>query len=237
MRPLWISVGILTTAVLVGVEVSHLRRLSDLEQRLTTREAAASGERRRVFVTTQLDRNSHALKGERAAAVGLVVYSDFQCPFCARFATDVLPALERLYIEKKQVLFAFKHLPLQQIHLNANKLAEAATCAGDQGRFWPMHDVLFRRPPEINAATLSTLAGDIGLRREEFATCVLENKASVRVRMEAADAAAIGINSTPAIVIGTIGDDGTVSGELLRGVRPVAEFVQIIDRFLKQAGS
>jgi protein-disulfide isomerase len=84
-------------------------------------------------------------KGSASAPAVLLVFSDFQCPFCGRFARETLSAIEREYVARGELLMAFRHLPLP-IHPQAIAAAQSAECAGSQGKFWEMHDELFRRP-------------------------------------------------------------------------------------------
>lgn len=82
-----------------------------------------------------------ASKGKEGAAVTIVEYSDFQCPFCVQ----AFPTVQQILTEYgDKVQFAYKHYPLSQIHPRAQKTAEAAECARDQGKFWEFHDALFQ---------------------------------------------------------------------------------------------
>src|SRR5262245_24620096 len=82
--------------------------------------------------------------GVPAAKVAIIEFSDFQCPFCARYANDILPKLIETYVNTGKVRYTFNHMPLEKIHRSALKAAEAAECAADRGQFWPFHDQLFR---------------------------------------------------------------------------------------------
>lgn len=98
---------------------------------------------RLVIEAERPDVGGAAIKGDPDAPVVIVEYSDFQCPFCRRWYTDVLPELEgRIGAE---IALAFAHFPLSQIHPNAEAAHVAAECAGEQGKFWEMHDLLFDR--------------------------------------------------------------------------------------------
>ncbi|MAG59278.1 hypothetical protein CMO96_00610 [Candidatus Woesebacteria bacterium] len=83
-------------------------------------------------------------KGNKDAKVVLVEFSDFECPFCSRFYSTTLPQIEQNYVDTGKILFAYKHLPLTQIHSNAQSAAEASLCAADQGKFWEYHDRIFQ---------------------------------------------------------------------------------------------
>jgi protein-disulfide isomerase len=110
----------------------------------TIRQLARDG--RFAIVASPPDVSDATFEGERTAKVVVAEFSDFQCPFCRRWNNDVLTGLrERL---GKDVALAFLHFPIQQIHPNAPNASVAAICAGEQGKFWEMHDLLFARQSE-----------------------------------------------------------------------------------------
>jgi protein-disulfide isomerase len=91
--------------------------------------------------------------GVRTAPIVMIEYSDFECPYCRRFARETLPALTKEYIQLERLLLVFKHLPIDRIHKLATKAAEAAECSAHQGRFWEAHDRFFRiRGPSTKRA-------------------------------------------------------------------------------------
>lgn len=87
--------------------------------------------------------------GNEKAKVSLVEFSDYQCPFCARHFTQTEPEIKSEYIDKGLVKFYYRDFPLSQIHPGAQKAAEAARCAGDQGKYWQFHDLIFQNQTEI----------------------------------------------------------------------------------------
>lgn len=87
-----------------------------------------------------------AVKGKVGVRVGVIEYSDFQCPYCGTFARDTLPRIVSEYVDTGKAFFAFRHLPLEAIHPHARRAAEAAECARRQDRFWTVHDTIFRSP-------------------------------------------------------------------------------------------
>ena len=115
-----------------------------------------------------------AYRGDPEAELVVIEISDFQCPFCRRHMRETQPAIDEAYVETGKVMWVFKHLPLQS-HPQAQAAAAAAECAGEQGAFWEMHDLLFERvegwsvePPD---EALTGLALELGLDREAFALC------------------------------------------------------------------
>lgn len=105
--------------------------------------------------STPLSIQGAQLRGSKGARAVMIMYSDFQCPFCARFAKEVFPQIEQRYVATGSVALAFRHLPLP-IHPQALQAAAVAECAGRQGKFWEMHDRLFAET-SLNADTLNAL--------------------------------------------------------------------------------
>lgn len=176
-----------------------------------------------------------AIKGARDARVALIQYAEFQCPYCATFATKTLPAIEKEYVESGKVLFAFRHFPLERVHPFALNAAIAATCAGKQERFWPMHDALFAGPQQLNESILQTAAGTAGVDGEDFRRCRADATSAQAVRRDLESAEAIGLTGTPTSFVGVVRPDGKVDVKRrLGGARPVADFREAIDSVLAE---
>jgi protein-disulfide isomerase len=162
--------------------------------------------------------------GRRDAEFGIIEYSDFQCPFCARFEQSIFPQLRQAYIDTGRALFAFRELPLQAIHPLAEQAAEAAECAGRQGKFWEMHDRLFASASMLDQSSIQGTANALGLRPGEFAAC-LDREGPADVQRDASAAKALGVTGTPTFLIGRVDPDGRVLvSRILTGARPVSEF-------------
>lgn len=171
------------------------------------------------------------IRGSGGASTILVVYSDFQCPFCGRFTRDVLPEIERRYVAAGQVAVAFRHLPLPN-HPLAMQAAVAAECAGRQGRFWKAHDLLFAQQ-SLDEEMLRALPASLDMGLDEFDECLLDQTVRQRVQTLADEAAGLGVHATPSFFVGTRLQDGRVrvSGSL-SGARPAAEFIELLDAVL-----
>jgi len=159
--------------------------------------------------------NAHR-RGPADAPVTLIEFSDFQCPFCRR----VQPTLESLFEEYEgQISWVYKDLPLTSIHPDAVGAAEAARCAGDQGKFWEYRDALFaesRVTKQIHPKIVAALELDAAA----FEECVSSQKYNEAVQADGAEAQSLGISGTPAFI---------VNGILLSGAQPKEAFVRIID--------
>lgn len=178
--------------------------------------------------TAPISLEGAVLRGSPSARLALIEYSDFECPFCARFSRDTLPILDAEFVRTGHVLLAFRHLPLP-IHAFALKAAEAAECAGAQGQFWQMHDALFENPKALAESELRERARAIRLDITQFSTCLSGGAMAEKVQVDIASARVLGIAGTPAFLIGVIQADGSVVvRQRISGARPVAAFRKVI---------
>ena len=163
-------------------------------------------------------------KGNTDASLVVIEFSDYECPFCRDHAMGTQPVIDEALVDTGDVLWVFKHLPLDA-HPSARVAAVAAECAGDQGQFWEMHDLLFETvgdwaSDEIDTdAALIDLAGGQPLDQSVFQQCFASRAALERVLADMSDASGI-ISQTPSFVV-VQGDRGT----LMQGSIPADEFV------------
>jgi protein-disulfide isomerase len=156
-------------------------------------------------------------RGPASAPVTIVEFSDYQCPFCKR-AQATLAQIASRYGDR--VAFVFKDYPLDDLHPQARSASEAARCAGDQGKFWAYHDLLFASSPAFAGDALKTAAEKVGLNPEAFETCLQSKKNAAKVESDRQQGENLGVNGTPAFFVNGIG---------LSGALPLAEFVRVID--------
>ena len=164
-------------------------------------------------------------KGARTAPVTVFEMSDFQCPYCRRFALETFPILEREYIQTGKVRWVYVNFPLTSIHPNAVPAAEFALCAGRSDRFWPAHDLLFQTQEawaKLAAPQqfLLGLADSIGVPRDSMIACLQDSTTRRMVHEEATSSARAGATSTPSFYI---------EGGLLAGAHPPEIFRQVLD--------
>ena len=136
--------------------------------------------------------------GPLDAPLTLVEYGDFECPFCAR-ATGVTDELRGTF--GPRLRYVFRHLPLPDVHPHAELAARAAEAADRQGRFWDMHDVLFRHQDELELEDLAGYAADLGLDVEAFLRTLDDEATYARVRADVASAEASGARGTPTFFV------------------------------------
>lgn len=170
------------------------------------------------------------IEGRREAALGIIAFSDFECPFCGEFARDVLPEIRTRYLDAGRAYMAFAHFPIESIHKNALSAAAAAVCAGRSGAFRQFHDALFAQTkPDLSPnglATAATKAGTVGTSSE----CP-EAQAIATVRGQIDLAKRLGVRSTPTFLIGRRLPSGDLKAEArLLGARPFSEFSDVLEK-------
>lgn len=163
--------------------------------------------------------------GSPAAPITVYEMSDFQCPYCRRHAVDVFPALEREYINTGKVHWIFINFPLTSIHPNAAAAAELALCGARVGKFWPLHDLLYKyqdtwAPLKDPGQFLLSLADSVHAPRKTMEACLTSGAARPELEADAEAAHRSGAQSTPTFYI---------EGGLLVGAEPLQVWQQVLD--------
>lgn len=181
-------------------------------------------------------------KGDKnKAKVAVIEFSDYECPFCKRHFTDVYPKLMENFVNKGEVLYVFRDLPLSFHEPTATLDAMAAQCVFDQKGntgYFSMHDAIFKKTESnatnMNKDILVDLAKGVkGVNVNTFTKCLDDQKFAEEIKKDAADAAAAGIQGTPGFIIGKLESDGTVKdGTFLGGAYPYENFESAIKKYL-----
>ena len=165
------------------------------------------------------------VRGKTDAAVTLVEFSDFHCPFCKRVQSTLNQVLAKY---PEQVQLYYRHLPLDSLHPQARRAAEAARCAQDQGKFWEYHDIIFEQAPKAEENDLKRYAEQIGLDIDKFTNCLFQNVHHQAVQKDLDEGSRLGFDGTPAFFI---------NGRFLSGAQPLEEFVRVIEEELARAAA
>jgi protein-disulfide isomerase len=184
--------------------VRHLRQASTVTELLRPPKVEVSADPTRV-------------RGNPNALVTIVEFADFQCPYC-RSAVATLEQVMTKY--KDQVRLAFRDYPLRQIHPQAQRAAEGARCAGEQGKFWAYHDLLFANQEKLADADLRQDARSLGLNPEQFGACLDNGKYRAQIDSDLNEGMQAGVAGTPGFFI---------NGVFLNGAQPPSAFESIID--------
>jgi protein-disulfide isomerase len=166
-------------------------------------------------------------RGNVNASVTLTEYGDFQCPACGAAETVLLEPLMATY--GTRVRFEFKQFPLRGLHPYAQEAAEASECAADQGKFWEMHDIIYKNQKDLNSKNLRSWAEELKLDTHLFGRCLKSKLKRSVVQADYNAGEKLGVNSTPSFFINgekvPTNDIETVSSmldtALSRGTRPL----------------
>jgi protein-disulfide isomerase len=156
------------------------------------------------ILTPPLNERDHVL-GPADAPITLVEYGDYECPYCGAAHPVVKEIVQRLGDELR---FAFRHFPLARVHPHAERAAEAAEAAAAQGRFWPMHDLLFEHQDALEDEDLLTYASVLGLDVERFVQDLASGVYAPRVREHFMSGVRSGVNGTPTFFVNGRRHDG-----------------------------
>ena len=172
------------------------------------------------------------IRGDSSAKVWLVIVSDFQCPYCRQWHDEAFATVVREYVDTKKLRIAYVNLPLQS-HANSIPSAQAAMCASVQGRFWEMHDALFRTQARWSGMAnpqplFDSLATSVGVEAAPFRSCVESKATQPMITADARRVSDAGVQATPTFFIGD---------ERIEGAVPLAELRAAVDRALAKANS
>ncbi len=161
-----------------------------------------------------LVRNGH-VKGNENAPITIVEYSDFQCPYCARFHSTMNQIISEY---PNDVKWVYKHFPLDSIHPLAKKAAEASESAAEQGFFWEYADELYARQSSLTESELITIAEDIKLDMEKFNESLSSGKYRSKVSLDQQDGSQNGVTGTPGSFLNGRSLGGAMSYEKLKNI-------------------
>ncbi|HJM79417.1 MAG TPA: DsbA family protein [Nitrosopumilus sp.] len=185
---------------------------------------------------SKISADNDPIIGNPDAPITIIEFSDFQCPFCARFHIQTLPTIMDEYIEKGTVKLVFRDFPLQSIHPNAVPASVAAECANEQGKFKEMHDVLFEKQNEwSNLQTdyviemFNEYALKLELQEKDFRSCLTTAKYVNEIKKDLDDGRTYGITGTPGFFIG----NEQIGFIELKGAQPFESFKKVIDKQLE----
>ena len=189
------------------------------------------------FVNKSITLANQPTRGNAGAKVTLVEVSDYHCPFCRRQTLQTMPQLLTEYVNSGKVRYVFVDYPIAQLHPDAFTSHEAADCAGEQGKYWQMHDSLFTNPPAHDRAALAAQARSLGIDTGKFNACLGDGRHASAIRASIERMQQLGVGGTPLVLIGLT----PAAGEPMKvvssvyGAKPYDEFKTAIDAALAQA--
>ena len=209
--------------------VGQIRTYLQQQKQTEARRAFFDGLRTKYAVSILLEPPRVAVaatgpsRGPASAPVTIVMFTDFQCPYCARVRTT-LDQVQQRYGEK--VRLVVRQFPLAQIHAQAQKAAEASLCANDQGKFWPLYDAMFTDQKGLAVDALKAKAAELALDATAFNTCLDGGTHATAVQTDLREGMAAGVTGTPAMF---------VNGRFVSGSVPLDQIIAVIDDELRRA--
>lgn len=164
-----------------------------------------------------IDADDDPFVGPADAPIEIIEFSDYQCPFCARFRAQTLDVILDTYPE--QVKFVYRDFPLDNIHPQARDAAVAANCAGEQDLYWEMHDLLYANQNALGQGMLA-FGAQLDLDMDDYEACLDSGRYDDEIQNDFLAAAQLGVTGTPTFFI---------NGRPLVGAQPFAAFQQIIE--------
>jgi len=229
MKENFLPFSILAAAVIIGGSLIYTAGVSvdTPGKALLAENTDAPVVNDEVPIVANVSIDDDVILGDPNAPVTMIVFGDFQCPYCKQLFTDAETKIREKYVAEGKVKIVNRDFPLDQIHPFAREAAEAAECARDQGKYWMYHDALYTRQSEIGT-TLDyiKLATELGMKEASFRACVTSSKYKDEVEKDYQDGVAAGVQGTPATFI---------NGKMISGARPYASFEAEIESALKSS--
>lgn len=200
-----------------------------------------TGDTQDVSGSTSLD--DDPIQGNRdTAKVALVEFSDYECPFCQRHFQQTYPEIKKNYVDTGKIVLVFRDFPLSFHEPAASREANSANCvkklAGDE-KYWQMHDYLYTNTASngagIEQSRISDYAVQLGVDKSSFDSCVSNAEFADEIAQDTVDGTSAGVQGTPGFIIGVLGADGSVTGEVVSGAQPYSVFEQAIENQLAKA--
>ncbi len=197
-----------------------------LRGQVSSKSLAANGSDSQVTIDENVKRyevtdDGDPSMGPENAPITIVEFSDYQCPYCIRWYTDVYARLMKTYEGK--IRFVYRDFPLYSLHPEAQPAAEAANCAGEQNAYYQFHDALFGQANGLGESAYKQYASDLNLNMDQFNQCLSEHRFKSEVDADYKFATTLGVSSTPTFFINGLAVVGAQSFEV---------FQQIIDKEL-----
>jgi protein-disulfide isomerase len=217
----WLALVIALAAVALA-GLGWWRTSADLTE-MRTRYQALADEVAGMRRTPVMDLTGVPVRGSSNAVVTLIEFSDYECPFCLRHFQQTMPEIEKDYIATGKVLYAFRDWPVDDLHPQAIRAHVAAHCAGEQGKYWDMHDRLFANQRALGLPSLKQAAAGLGLDAAKFDQCLDSGKYAAGIAEDMKQGESLGVQSTPTVY---------VNGRPVVGAQPYEFFQMVIDEEL-----
>jgi protein-disulfide isomerase len=218
-------------------EIEALKRAQQELQRQLEKRAGSTGPEpspkaaveARSITGTELNLGENPIRGDATAPLTLIEIVDYQCPFCSRYLRETYPKIAAEYIAAGKLRYAVLDKPLE-VHRLAFTAAEAGRCAGEQGKYWEMHDRLFANQRELDRWSMH--AEVLGMDAAKLEECMKSGRHGDAIRLDMAEGKKVGAHGNPIFVLGSTDPENPkkVKGiAYLHGAQPYSAFEAAID--------
>lgn len=183
--------------------------------------------------TVEIPSADRPVLGSEEAPVVMVKFADYQCTYCRLFVQERLPELAQRYIDSGKLRLEVRDFPLRR-HPRSVPAARAAACADRQGRYWPMHELLYAPVEALSDADLERYGAELGLDMPQYRSCLQDPAVIDRLRADVAAARQALVSGTPAFVVG-LERDGRITGTLMVGYLSISAMSTEIEHYLERA--
>lgn len=208
------------------------KQVTDLTAQVQALESAGKP----APISMDLRNKAYPVMGKATSTVAIVEFADFECPYCRRHQQQTMPVLVEKYIDTGKLRYLFMNFPLA-FHARAEPTALAGVCAHRQGAFWAMREGLFKKQAALDQPMFLQLATELGLDSARFAACLEDPSVTAQVRAEVKLGESLGVQGTPAFVLGRVRDGVLTDATLITGAQPLATFERAIDGLLAEAAA
>jgi protein-disulfide isomerase len=194
------------------------------------------GRAQQPFKPADITIDGSPVMGKADAPVTMVEFTDYQCPFCRRYSNGTFPQIIKDYVKTGKVRYVVRQFPLKAIHPKAVKASEASLCAGDQGKYWEMHDMIFKKTKAFNQEEWVRHAEALSLDMSSFKDCLKNGKNAEKVNRDLKEGMALGMRGTPGFFFGRTDPNNPnkfKAVQMIRGAHPYPQFKKIIEKLLK----
>ena len=206
--------------------------IAELELKILEKQLPAN----QPDIPLEISADDDPIIGNPDAPITIIEFSDFQCPFCAKFHMQTLPTIMDEYINKGTVKLVFRDFPIQSIHPNAVPASIAAECANEQGKFEQMYHMLFEKQKEWSnletayaITAFNQYASELQLNEEKFDSCIKNVKYIEEVQKDLNEGRTYGVTGTPGFFIG----NEKIGFVELKGAQPFESFKKVINSQLE----
>ena len=206
--------------------------IAELELKILEKQLPAN----QPNIPLEISADNDPIIGNPDAPITIIEFSDFQCPFCAKFHMQTLPTIMDEYINKGTVKLVFRDFPIQSIHPNAVPASIAAECANEQEKFEQMYHMLFEKQKEWSnletsyaITAFNQYASELQLNEEKFDSCIKNVKYIEEVQKDLNEGRTYGVTGTPGFFIG----NEKIGFVELKGAQPFESFKKVIDSQLE----